>query len=44
MKVSEIYNNSEIKVFTIVNQDNEDILEWEVEATQYEYAIARTNK
>lgn len=36
MKVSEIYNNSEIKVFTIVNQHNEDILEWEVEATQYD--------
>ncbi|MEK6485823.1 hypothetical protein, partial [Myroides odoratimimus] len=35
MKVRELNIDSEVIVFVIVNQDNEDVLEWEVEATQY---------
>lgn len=35
MKVRELHIDSEVKVFVIINQDNEDVLEWEVEATQY---------
>lgn len=35
MKVRELHIDSEVKVFVVVNKDNEDVLEWEVEATQY---------
>ncbi|EHO11657.1 hypothetical protein [Myroides odoratimimus] len=35
MKVRELHIDSEVIVFVIINQDNEDVLEWEVEATKY---------
>lgn len=30
MKVRELHIDSEVKVFVVVNKDNEDVLEWEV--------------